>query len=85
MVASQLRTNLWEKLLSLTIDCGNGYNSEGKRLERVFVSLFTSLQQLAQEQQNQSHGQLQSQLPVHPVSITRGTGSGTYAVFTPGL
>jgi hypothetical protein len=70
MVASQLRTNLWEKLLSLTIDCGNGYNSEGKRLERVFVSLFTSLQQLAQEQQNQSQGQLQSQLPLNVGLLT---------------
>lgn len=33
---------MWEQMLSLTVDCGNGCNSEEKLLERVFVSLFTS-------------------------------------------
>jgi hypothetical protein len=52
---------MWEQLLSLTVDCGNGYNSEEKRLERVFVSLFTSSQPSPQQQQDQSQGQSQSQ------------------------
>jgi hypothetical protein len=52
---------MWEQLLSLTVDCGNGYNSEEKRLERVFVSLFTSSQPSPQQQQDQSRGQSQSQ------------------------
>jgi hypothetical protein len=52
---------MWEQLLSLTVDCGIGYNSEEKRLERVFVSLFTSSQPSPQQQQDQSRGQSQSQ------------------------
>ncbi|MGB7663848.1 MAG: hypothetical protein WBL67_14030 [Nitrososphaeraceae archaeon] len=50
-----------EQLLSLAVDCGNGYNSEEKLLERVFVSLFTSSQPSPQQQQDQSQGRSQSQ------------------------
>jgi hypothetical protein len=50
---------MWEQLFSLTVDCGNGYNSEEKR--RGFVSLFTSSQPSPHQQQDQSQGQSQTQ------------------------
>jgi hypothetical protein len=59
---------MWEQLLSLTVDCGNGYNSEEK-LERVFVSLFTSSQPSPQQQQDQSQGQSQSQSQYRTVIV----------------
>ena len=41
------RTKYMESLLlSITVGCGEGYNSEEIRLKRVFVSLFTSSQRL---------------------------------------